>query len=115
MFNNSKQQALTELLEVLSKGVDLLAKENIDRYLYEAFEKYTNSTIKMVYEAYNLRHVSYFQNQPNYYLNQMNPIDHTYISMGHSAASVITSDEYRKKLKKLLQKLIYVAKSIAYE
>lgn len=38
MFDSSKQKALKELLEVLGKGIDLLANENLDKDLYDAFE-----------------------------------------------------------------------------
>ena len=48
MFDSSRQKALKELLEVLGKGIDLLANENLDKDLYDAFEKYADSTIKMV-------------------------------------------------------------------
>lgn len=53
MSDSSKQKALKELLEVISKGIDLLEFESLDKDLYEAFEKYANSTVKMVDEAYN--------------------------------------------------------------
>lgn len=46
MFDSSRQKALKELLEVLGKGIDLLANENLDKDLYDAFEKYADSTIK---------------------------------------------------------------------
>lgn len=53
MSDSDKQKALKELFEVIQKGVDLLTNENMDKDLYEAFEKYAYSTIKMVDEAYN--------------------------------------------------------------
>ena len=125
MFDNSKQKALKELLEVLGKGVDLLANENLDKDLYEAFEKYADSTIKMVDEAYNGGYMSYFSNpfMPHNYFNQPNPINYTGMSMPHSAASLYASylsehnnsAEYRNKLKNLLKQLILLAQKVVYE
>ena len=51
---NNKQKALLELIELLNKGVDLLANNNLDKELYDAFEKYVQSTIKLVDAAYTL-------------------------------------------------------------
>lgn len=125
MFDSSKQKALKELLEVLGKGVDLLANENLDKDLYEAFEKYADSTIKMVDEAYNGGYMSYFSNPfiPHNYFNQPNPINYMGMSMPHSAASLYASylsehnnsAEYRNKLKDLLKQLILLAQKVVYE
>ncbi len=125
MFDSSKQKALKELLEVLGKGVDLLANENLDKDLYEAFEKYANSTIKMVDEAYNGGYMSYCSNpfMPHNYFNQPNPINYTGVSIPHSAASLHASylsehnnsAEYRNKLKNLLKQLILLAQKVVYE
>jgi len=125
MFDSSKQKALKELLEVLGKGVDLLANENLDKDLYEAFEKYADSTIKMVDEAYNGGYMSYFSNpfMPHNYFNQPNPINYTGVSIPHSAASLYASylsehnnsAEYRNKLKNLLKQLILLAQKVVYE
>lgn len=49
---NNKQKALLELIELLNKGIDLLANNNLDKDLYNAFEKYVQSTIKLVDAAY---------------------------------------------------------------
>ena len=125
MLDNSKTKALKELLEVLGKGIDLLANENLDKDLYEAFEKYADSTIKMVDEAYNGGYISYFSNpfRPHNYFNQPNPINYTGISMPHSAASLYisyiseqnNSAEYRNKLKNLLKQLILLAQKVVYK
>lgn len=118
---NSKQKSLEELFEVLIKGIDLLANENLDKDLYEAFEKYADSTIKMVNEAYNGGYISCFSHSyiPRIYFNQVNPINYTGMSMPHSAASVYNfneqSSEYRKKLKDLLKQLISLAQKVVYE
>ena len=121
MFDNSKQKALKELLEVLGKGIDLLANEGLDRDLYEAFEKYADSTMKMVNEAYNGGYMSYFSNHfmPHNYFNQPNPINYTGVSIPHSAMGAYNltkqSSEYRNKLKDLLKQLILLAQKVVYE
>jgi len=119
-----KQKALKELLEVLSKGVDLLANENLDKDLYEAFEKYASSTIKMLGEAYDQGTVAYLQNSyiSHDYFNSINNIYSSY-SVPHNSAMSVMHDymnqnravEYREKLKLLLQKLISIAKIVIYE
>lgn len=119
MLDINKQKALKELLEVLSKGVDLLANQNLDRDLYNAYEKYAESTIKLVNEAYNQNYISYFSNtcSPFNSLHHMYGLMNPFISTPHSARDVMMnysiqqqSAEYREKLKVLLQKLISVAK-----
>ena len=119
-----KQKALKELLVALSKGVDLLANENLDKDLYEAFEKYTSSTIKMLGEAYDQGTVAYLQNSyiPHDCFNSINNI-YTPYSVSHNSAMSVMHDymnhnqsvEYREKLKLLLQKLISIAKIVVYE
>lgn len=125
ILSYDQQKSLRELFIVLEKGVDLLANENLDKDLYEAFEKYADSTIKMVDEAYNGGYMSYFSNSfmPHNYFNQPNPINYTDISMPHSAASLRASllsghnnsAEYRNKLKNLLKQLILLAQKVVYE
>lgn len=120
MFDNSKQKALKELLEVLGKGVDLLANENLDKDLYEAFEKYASSTIKMVNEAYMTYNdwsryytnpSSIFRSTPSF--SALNSTASIYASfLSHNSNS---SAEYREKLKNLLQELISIAKMVLYE
>lgn len=119
-----KQKALKELLEVLSKGVDLLANDNLDKDLYDAFEKYASSTIKMFGEAYDQGTMAYLQNSyiPHDYFNHINNI-YTPYSMSYNSAMNFAHDymnqnqsaEYREKLKHLLQKLISIAKIVIYE
>lgn len=125
IFSDDRQKSLKELLEVISKGIDLLATDNLNKDLYDAFEKYADSTIKMVNESYGQNYTSYFSNpfMPNNYFNQPNPINYTGMSIPHSAASVYasylsgrnTSAEYREKLKNLLKKLILLAQKVVYE
>ena len=133
MFDYNKQKALQELFIVLGKGIDLLANENLDEDLYEAFEKYANSTIKMAYEAYSYGYVSSFSssNMSHNYLNPINihtssfnhisdPIDHwsdykrdLYVSILNENSDNIS--KYKNKLKDLLHKLVSVVKDIAYK
>ena len=124
ILSYDQQKSLRELFIVLEKGIDLLANENLDKDLYEAFEKYADSTIKMVNEAYNGGYMPYFSNpfMPHNYFNQPNPINYTDISMPHSAADVMLnysmhhqSVEYRNKLKNLLKQLILLAQKVVYE
>lgn len=123
MFDNSTQKALKELLEVLSKGIDLLANENLDKDLYDAFEKYADSTIKMVDEAYNPNYLTYGiegydYNIPLTSMDLIPPYISPYTSGLHSPRSLWDlnpqNDKYRKKLKDLLQKLILLAQKIVY-
>lgn len=114
---NSKQKSLEELFEVLIKGIDLLANENLDKNLYEAFEKYADSTIKMVDEAYGLAYSESILGI--YHFNQQNLINYKSLSIPYSAKSAYNlsnqSSEYRKKLKDLLQKLILLVQKVVCE
>ena len=122
MFDSSKQKALKELLEVLGKGIDLLANENLDKDLYEAFEKYADSTIKMVDEAYRPAYWAcsedlFLAHHFNHGFVGTNYDPH--ISIPHSAMSAYSlnrqSSEYRNKLKDLLKQLILLAQKVVYE
>ena len=59
---NNKQKALLELVELLNKGIDLLANNSLDEDLYNAFEKYFQSTIKLVDAAYMTNYEFSFSN-----------------------------------------------------
>lgn len=123
MFDSSKQEALKELLEVLGKGIDLLTNENLDKDLYNAFEKYADSTIKMVNEAYNHNYIPYSHFNSRSITN--NPISFSipnntwpdYIKNTYSNVTnqPSTSSEYKIKLRNLLQRLILTAKTIIYK
>ncbi|MBR3676382.1 MAG: hypothetical protein IKN71_04535 [Alphaproteobacteria bacterium] len=120
ILSNDQQKALRELFIILEKGVDLLANENLDKDLYEAFEKYADSTIKMVNEAY----MSY-NDWSRYYTNKTSIFrSNLGVPTLNSAASVYASYlsqqinpsvEYREKLKNLLQRLILLAQRVIYE
>ncbi len=133
MLDPNKQKALNELLEALGKGIDLLANEHLDKDLYEAFEKYASSTIKLMDEAYLQNYTSYLSENFGYCMprnnwisdyfnptkNYISPFNQNYIPLPHSAISGYYTgrehNEYREKLKHLLQKLISIAKRVIYE
>lgn len=122
IFSDDRQKSLKELLEVISKGVDLLANENLNKDLYDAFEKYAYSTMKMVDEAYSPPYWAYSEDlflAHHFNHNPMNTTFNPHISMPHSAMSAYNisrqSSEYRNKLKNLLQKLILLAQKVVYE
>ena len=128
IFSNDQQKALRELFIVLEKGINLLANKNLDKDLYEAYEKYANSTIKMVNEAYNPSYLMHGIEEYGYIpscnipltsMDLITPSISPYTSGLHSARNVFDlnpqNDEYREKLKNLLQKLILLAQKVVYE
>ena len=125
MINYNKQKALGELLDVINKGISLLANEYLDKDLCQAYEKYVFSTIQLVDNAYQTNYAVEFSNSyllfdtvssTSYQKCLLNALSH--INMPHSAKSVaqqhneISSINYKKTLKDLLQKLIYVIKNL---
>lgn len=60
-FFDDSEKALRELLEVLSKGIDLLANDNLNANLYDAYEKYVISTVKLVDNAYWKNYTARFE------------------------------------------------------
>ncbi len=135
IFSDNRQKALSELFIVLEKGIDLLVNEGLDHDLYDAFEKYAFSTIKMIDESYGKNYTSYISdncvsipydyfNPINTSINSVNPLGfpynpwenyrrNMYVSLltGHNNDSI----EYKNKLKALLQKLISIAKMVVHE
>ena len=117
---DGRQKALRELFVVIEKGIDLLANENLDKDLYEAFEKYADSTVKMVDEAYRPPYWAYSEDLFwGHYFGDGRTDFHPQATMPHSAMSAYNltkqSSEYRNKLKNLLQKLILLAQKVVYE
>lgn len=134
IFSDNRRKALSELFIVLEKGIDLLVNESLDKDLYDAYEKYASSTIKMIDEAYGKNYTSYIPDNcsdiPYNYFNPINtcinsiyPLNFPYNSWNHIGniySSHLTghnnaSMEYKNKLKSLLQKLIAIAKMVVYE
>lgn len=66
-FFDDSEKTLRNLLEALSKGIDLLANDSVDANLYTAYEKYVISTIKLVDNAYLKNYTSRFE--------QKNPLE----------------------------------------
>lgn len=50
-YSVNPPQAMEKLLEAIDKGIDLLTNKNLDKDLYDAFERYVISTLKLV-DAY---------------------------------------------------------------
>lgn len=133
---NNKQKALLELIELLNKGVDLLANNNLDKELYDAFEKYVQSTIKLIDAAYTTTYeFSFANNYDSLSPYRYNPfMRHNDISsslfpqpsiMSSNYSSypaslfqnwgVGDSKDYKSDLKILLQRLISILKSLVNE
>lgn len=125
---NNKQKALLELIELLNKGIDLLANNNLDKDLYNAFEKYVQSTIKLVDAAYMTTYeFSFSNNNDPFSPYKYNPLrGYNDISSNLFPHSDITSPnystnifqnwgispnrDYKSDLKMLLQRLISIFK-----
>ncbi len=133
---NNKQKALLELIELLNKGIDLLANNNLDKELYDAFKKYVQSTIKLVDAAYTTTYeFSFASNYDPLSPYRYNPfLRHNDISsslfpqpsiMSSNYSSypaslfqswgVGDSKDYKPDLKILLQRLISILKSLVNE
>ncbi len=133
---NNKQKALLELIELLNKGVDLLANNNLDKELYDAFEKYVQSTIKLVDAAYTTTYEFSFANNYDplspYRYNPFSGGNSLFSSMfSHSSTipvnySIHSADitqnwggndgkKYKNELKILLQRLISILKILITE
>lgn len=132
MFYDSKKQSLSELLETMNKGIDLLTNNNLDQELCNAFEKYALSTIRMVDSAYMTNYELHFSNTIDSpygiggygnpfgrYTTPIYPMG--YQSSPHSASSIgnyfntSRNKEYQDKIKSILQKLIIVIKGLINE
>lgn len=62
MINYNKQKALGELLDVINKGIGLLANEYLGKDLYQAYEKYVFSTMELVDAAFTTSYSLEFSN-----------------------------------------------------
>ncbi|MEI3533946.1 MAG: hypothetical protein V8R11_02265 [Alphaproteobacteria bacterium] len=133
-FCNNKQKALLELIELLNKGIDLLSNDNLDKDLYNAFEKYVQSTIKLVDAAYMTTYeLSFFNNYDplssyrynpfsggNSLFSNMFPHSSTIpINYGIPSADIAQNwginngKNYKNEIKILLQRLISILKFLA--
>lgn len=125
LFDNNKRKVISELLEVINKGVELLTTEYLDKNLYDSFERYVVSTLKVADSTFATNYASYFSSSsgasiwPNNYGfgTSLNP----YLNMSYpdSAASLNRvqkmeqeTKEYKIKLKYTLQQLVTIVKSL---
>lgn len=127
LFDNNKRKVISELLEVISKGVELLSTEHLDKNLYDSFERYVVSTLKIADSTFATNYASYFSSSSgasiwsnNYgFGTSFNP----YLNMSYpnSAASLNRiqqmeqeTKEYKIKLKYTMQQLITIVKGLMY-
>lgn len=79
VFSNSKTKVMNELLEVISKGIDLLGQEKISDDLFEAWNKYMISTVQLVDTTYNTNYAMELSTdnpfRPSRYWGSMCPPD----------------------------------------
>ena len=121
LFSSTKKQALSAILDTLTKGIDLLSNDNLDGKLYDAFEKYVISTVKMVDVAYmtnyELRFIEKdyfnpFYNSLSSYFSQPQYHIPNYAYPFRENEELI---KYKGKLKVLLQKITTVVKELTME
>jgi hypothetical protein len=129
---NNKQTALLELMELLSKGIDLLANNTLDKDLYNAFERYVQSTIKLIDSAYMTTYESNFfpavnpfqshssnvfggyMSSSSYPTNTMAPNCDDYSANPFLNVGISSNRDYKPDLKILLQRLISIVKALFY-
>ena len=125
LFSTNKRKAVSELLEAINKGVELLATEYLDKNLYEAFERYAISTLKIADSTFGTNYaLCLFQkaNEPfwpnncgfgayfNPYCNSSSVNSASALNRLHKTEQGLT--EYRQKLSRTLQMLITVTTTI---
>lgn len=127
LFDNNKRKIISELLEVISKGIELLATEHLDKNLYDSFERYVISTLKIADSTFATNYASYFSTNSSPSIWPTNyglvPSFTPYFNMSYpnSAASVNRmqemeqeTKEYKIKLKYTLQQLVTIVKGLMY-
>ena len=133
-FFDDSEKALSELLEVLSKGIDLLANDNLDANLYNAYKRYVIATIKLVDNSYYKNYTKRFEEkdlfesyhftstltypQPQIdvsYKTSFGNFDYNQRQHFNPFIQNSSSVNYKEKLKTLLQKIITVVKEITSE
>ena len=125
IFDNNKRKVLFELLEVISKGVELIATEHLDKNLYDAFERYVVSTLKVVDSTFATNYASSFSSNSyalsnNYGIGTLfNPYSNMrYLNSASSVARIRKKEqevqEYKFKLKYTLQQLVSIIKVLVY-
>lgn len=137
-FFDDSAKTLRELLEVLSKGIDLLANDNLNAELYYAYEKYVIATIKLVDNAYWKNYAARFEEKnpfdsypftsPSVYsqpridmpyqpVDQQTLLGNFAYSQQHLNPFIQNQPpvNYKEKLKVLLQKITTVVKELTME
>ena len=127
LFDNNKRKVISELLEVVNKGIELLATEHLDKSLYDSFERYVISTLKIADSTFATNYASYFSSNngnfiwPNNYGFASNFNPYKNMSYPNSAASLNRmqqmeqeTKEYKIKLKYTMQRLITIVNGLMY-
>ena len=126
LFDNNKSKVMSELLDVISTGVELLTTEHLDKGLYDSFERYATSTLKVVDVTFATNYAAYISsNNTSLWKNSYGVGDLfglcSNVHYPNSAASINRmkqieqeTKEYKIKLKYILQQLIIIMKSIIY-
>lgn len=127
LFDNNKRTIISELLEAISKGIELLAAEHLDKNLYDSFERYVISTLKIADSTFATNYASYFSSNnstsiwPTNYGFGSSFTPYFNMSYPNSAASVSRmqkmeqeTKEYKIKLKYTLQQLVTIVKGLMY-
>lgn len=127
LFDNNKRKVISELLEVVNKGIELLATEHLDKSLYDSFERYVVSTLKIADSTFATNYASYFSSNVNTsfgfnncglgttfnpYLNMSYPNSTASLNRMHKMEQ--ETKEYKIKLKYTLQQLVIIIKGIMY-
>lgn len=125
IFDNNKRKVISELLEVINNGVELIATEYLDKNLYDSFERYVVSTLKVADSIFATNYASSFSSNSftpsnNYGFGTLfNPSSRMcYPNSAVSVANVRKKEqevqEYKFKLKYTLQQLVSIVKVLMY-
>ncbi|MCL2749115.1 MAG: hypothetical protein FWE50_03505 [Alphaproteobacteria bacterium] len=127
--NNSRD----ELFEVIKKGIDLLGRDYINQNLFDAWNKYMLSTLKLVDAAYYTNYAMEFEDKDDFWFlgvrNQRFGLANSLLdnhrfnipasSLPNSAMAAksgfnfSTTNEYKDKLQTTLKRLLSIAKRIS--
>lgn len=64
-----KSKSVNALLEVISKGIDLLSRDEITKDILDSWIKYVVSTLELVDAVYNTNYAIELSDRNNYYNN----------------------------------------------
>lgn len=127
LFDNNKRKVISELLEVISKGLELLTTEHLDKNLYVSFERYISTTLKIVDGTFATNYESYFSSKDyispwdnhygyanpfNLYPNKSYPNSASALNRIHQMEQ--ETKEYKIKLKYTLQQLVKIVKELMF-